>query len=66
MSYFLLKSVGQVYFQDTNNLYPINKTKQILFSEPINLQDVSDEWVAKLNKEDKKLIQKDLKKFKKI
>jgi hypothetical protein len=39
---------------------------QPIFENPISLEDVDDLWINKLSKEDKKLIEKDLKKFKKI
>jgi hypothetical protein len=39
---------------------------QPIFREPTHLEDVDDLWIKKLSKEDKKLIEKDLKKFKKI
>lgn len=46
-------------------LYKMNGSQPI-FENPISLEDVDDLWIKKLSKEDKKLIEKDLKKFKKI
>jgi hypothetical protein len=47
-------------------LYPHTAEKKILFGKGVCLGDVSDEWVESLSAEDKKLLTKDLKKFKKI
>jgi len=66
MSYFSLKSKAYTYFSMTNMLYPHTAEKKILFGKGVCLGDVSDEWVESLSAEDKKLLTKDLKKFKKI
>lgn len=65
-NYVSLKSVACAYFFETNNIFPIDKRNRICFSQSVNLADVDSEWVKRLSKADKKLIQKDLKKFKKI
>ena len=65
-SYVSLKSVSCAYFFETNNVFPIDKRSRICFNQSVNLADVDSEWVKRLSKTDKKLIQKDLKKFKKI
>ena len=64
--YVSLKSVACAYFFETNNVFPIDKRNRICFNQSVNLADVDSEWVKRLSKADKKLIQKDLKKFKKI
>jgi hypothetical protein len=63
--YFGLPSVKCLYFKTNNMLYKMNGSQPI-FENPISLEDVDDLWINKLSKEDKKLIEKDLKKFKKI
>ena len=65
-NYVSLKSVACAYFFETNNVFPIDKRNRICFTQSVNLADVDSEWVKRLSKADKKLIQKDLKKFKKI
>ena len=65
-NYVSLKSVACAYFFETNNVFPIDKRSRICFSQCVSLKDVDSEWVKSLSKTDKKLIQKDLKKFKKI
>jgi len=65
-NYVSLKSVACAYFFETNNVFPIDKRNRICFNQSVNLADVDSEWVQRLSKADKKLIQKDLKKFKKI
>ena len=42
------------------------KGSEPIFKDPIYLKDVDNDWIKSLSKEDKKLIHKDLKKFKKI
>ncbi len=46
-------------------MYQMNGSEPI-FKNPTYLKDVDDLWIKKLSKDDKKLIIKDLKKFKKI
>jgi len=65
-NYVSLKSVACAYFFETNNVFPIDKRNRICFNQSVNLADVDSEWIQRLSKADKKLIQKDLKKFKKI
>ena len=65
-NYVSLKSVACAYFFETSNVFPIDKRNRICFNQSVNLADVDSEWVKRLSKTDKKLIQKDLKKFKKI
>ena len=65
-NYVSLKSVACAYFFETNNVFPIDKRNRIRFNQSVNSADVDSEWVKRLSKADKKLIQKDLKKFKKI
>ena len=65
-NYVSLESVSCAYFFETNNVFPIDNRNRICFSQSVSLQDVDSEWVKRLSKTDKKLIQKDLKKFKKI
>ena len=52
-------------FKDGNMLYKMQGSQPI-FTNPISLEDVDNLWIKKLSKEDKKIIEKDLKKFKKI
>ena len=65
-NYVSLESVSCAYFFETNNVFPIDNRNRICFSQCVSLEDVDSEWVKSLSKADKKLIQKDLKKFKKI
>ena len=65
-NYVSLKSVGCLYFFDTETTYPLDNRNRVCFTEGVHLKDVDLEWIKRLSKEDKKLIQKDLKKFKKI
>ena len=39
---------------------------QPIFRDPIHLENVDKSWVKSLSKEDRKLLEKDLKKFKRI
>ena len=61
-----------ILFDLTNNvslkqkMTSFDKRNRICFNQSVNLEDVDSEWVKRLSKADKKLIQKDLKKFKKI
>lgn len=63
--YFALPSVKCIYFKQENTLYKM-RGSQPIFTNPIGLEEVDDLWIKKLSKEDRKLIEKDLKKFKKI
>lgn len=63
--YFTLPSVKCLYFKQNNMLYKM-RGSQPIFKNPISLEEVDDLWIKKLSKEDRKLIEKDLKKFKKI
>ena len=63
--YFALPSVKCLYFKKNSMLYKMQGSQPI-FSNPISLEEVDDLWIKKLSKEDRKLIEKDLKKFKKI
>ena len=63
--YFILRSVNSLYFTESNLLYPMEGSKPI-FSMQKHLQDVDKGWLLCLSKEDKKKIEKDLKKFNKI
>ncbi len=64
MTYVGLPSVKCIYFRDTNMIYQM-KGSQPIFKDPISLENVDDLWIKRLSKEDRKLIEKDLKKFKK-
>ena len=55
-----------MYFFETEITYPLDNRNRVCFTEGVHLKDVDTYWIQKLSKEDKKLIQKDLKKFKKI
>lgn len=63
--YFILPSVKCLYFKADSIMYQMNGSEPI-FKNPTYLKDVDDLWIKKLSKDDKKLILKDLKKFKKI
>jgi len=63
--YIALKSVSCLYFKKDSVLYKIDGTRP-MFRKPIKLEDVDNLWIKRLSKEDRKLIEKDLKKFKKI
>jgi len=65
-NYVSLKSVGCLYFFETETTYPLDNRNRVCFTEGVHLKDVDTHWVERLSKADKKLIQKDLKKFKKI
>jgi len=64
-SYFGLPSVKCIYFTEDSVLYQM-KGSSPNFSNPIHLKDVDNLWIKRLSKEDKNLLKKDLKKFKKI
>lgn len=55
-----------MYFFETETTYPLDNRNRVCFTEGVHLKDVDAHWVERLSKADKKLIQKDLKKFKKI
>ena len=65
MTYVGLPSVKCIYFRDSNYVYKMIGSQPI-FQDPIHLESVDKSWVKSLSKEDKKLLEKDLKKFKKI
>ena len=65
MSYVALPSVKSIYFKDSNYIYKMIGSQPI-FRDPIHLENVDKPWIKSLSKEDKKLLEKDLKKFKKI
>ena len=63
--YFALPSVKSIYFKDSQFVYKMIGSQPI-FQNPIHLENVDKSWVKSLSKEDRKLIEKDLKKFKRI
>ena len=63
--YFELPSVKSIYFKDSNYVYKMIGSQPI-FRDPIHLENVDKPWIDSLSKEDRKLLEKDLKKFKKI
>mgnify|MGYP003661933727 CR=1 FL=1 len=63
--YFLLPSVKCLYFKEDSVLYQMQGSSP-KFENPIFLKDVDNLWIKRLSKEDKNLLKKDLKKFKKI
>ena len=63
--YFQLPSVKSLYFKDSNYVYKMIGSTP-MFRDPIHLENVDKSWIKSLSKEDKKLLEKDLKKFKKI
>ena len=63
--YFSLPSVKSIYFKDSNYIYKMIGSQPI-FRDPIHLENVDKPWIKSLSKEDRKLLEKDLKKFKKI
>ena len=65
-NYIALKSVGCLYFFESKTSYPLDNRNRVCFTEGVHLEDMDSEWVQRLSKTDKKLIQKDLKKIKKI
>ncbi len=65
MIYVALPSVKSIYFRDSNYIYKMIGSQPI-FRDPISLEDVDKSWINSLSKEDRKLLEKDLKKFKKI
>ena len=65
MTYVGLPSVKCIYFRDSTYVYNMIGSQPI-FQDPIHLESVDKSWVKSLSKEDRKLLEKDLKKFKKI
>ena len=65
MTYVGLPSVKCIYFRDSNYVYKMIGSQPI-FQDPLHLESVDKSWVKSLSKEDRKLLEKDLKKFKKI
>ena len=65
MNYVALPSVKSIYFRDSNYIYKMIGSQPI-FRDPIHLENVDKPRIKSLSKEDKKLLEKDLKKFKKI
>lgn len=65
-NYVSLKSVGCLYFFETEITYPLDNRNRVCFTEGVHLKDVDNLWIKRLSKEDKNLLKKDLKKFKKI
>ena len=65
MNYVGLPSVKSIYFKESNYVYKMLGSTP-MFRDPIHLESVDKPWVKSLSKEDRKLLEKDLKKFKKI
>ena len=63
--YFTLSSVKSLYFKESNYIYKLIGSTP-MFRDPIHLENVDKPWIDSLSKEDRKLLDKDLKKFKKI
>ena len=63
--YVSLPSVKSIYFKESSNIYKMVGSTP-MFRNPSVLEDVDKSWVKRLSKEDRKKIEKDLKKFKKI
>ena len=63
--YFTLSSVKSLYFKESNYIYKLIGSTP-MFRDPIHLENVDKSWIDSLSKEDRKLLDKDLKKFKKI
>ena len=62
--YFELPSVKSLYFKESGYIYKL-KGSMPMFRDPIRLEDVDKSWINSLSKEDKKKIEKDLKKLEK-
>ena len=62
MTYVGLPSVKCIYFRDSNYVYKMIGSQPI-FQDPIHLESVDKSWIKSLSKEDRKLLEKDLKKF---
>ena len=63
--YFTLSSVKSLYFKESNYIYKMIGSTP-MFRDPTHLENVDKPWIKSLSKEDRKLLDKDLKKFKKI
>ena len=63
--YVSLPSVKSIYFKESSNIYKMVGSTP-MFRNPSVLEDVDKSWIKRLSKEDRKKIEKDLKKFKKI
>ena len=63
--YFTLSSVKSLYFKESNYIYKMIGSTP-MFRDPIHLENVDKSWIDSLSKKDRKLLDKDLKKFKKI
>ena len=59
--YFQLPSIKSLYFKESNYVYKMIGSTP-MFRDPIRLEDVDKSWIKRLSKEDKKKIDKDLKK----
>ena len=62
MTYVGLPSVKCIYFRDSNYVYKMIGSQPI-FQDPIHLESVDKSWIKSLSKEDRKLLEKDLKKY---
>ena len=65
MTYVALPSVKSIYFRDSYYIYKMIGSQPI-FRDQNHLENVDKPWIKSLSKEDRKLLEKDLKKFKKI
>ena len=63
--YISLPSVKCLYFKESQYVYEMKGSTPMFYS-PTSLYDVDKSWIDRLSIEDKKKIEKDLKKFKKI
>ena len=63
--YYKLPSVSSIYFKESQYVYEMKGSTPMFYS-PTPLYDVDKSWIDRLSKEDRKLIEKDLKKFKKL
>ena len=59
--YVSLPSVKSIYFKESSNIYKMVGSIP-MFRNPSVLEDVDKSWIKRLSKEDKKKIDKDLKK----
>ena len=59
--YISLPSVKSLYFKESGYIYKMVGSTP-MFRDPIRLEDVDKSWIKRLSKEDKKKIDKDLKK----
>ena len=63
--YVSLPRVKSIYFKESSTIYKMVGSIP-MFRNPSVLEDVDKSWIKRLSKEDRKKIEKDLKKFKKI